>query len=329
MAQLFTGPVLVTGGSGYLASRLLSKLAGKCGELRVLSRQPPVAAPMLRYFAGHPSGDPAILRDATRDVEVVFHLAGQTSLTYARQQPSEDHDANVEGLRRLIECLGAGRRPAVILAGTVTQAGLVRAPFIDESWPDAPITNYDVHKLAAERHLEAASASGVVRGVTLRLANVYGPGRASGSAERGVLNQMIRRAVGGAPLRVYGPGDEVRDYVFVDDVVSAFVEAAREAGVLAGRHFVIGTGAGRTLTEAARQVAAAVRQRLGLTVAVEHVEPSPGQEPITRRSYAVDARLFRRLAGWRPLVDFESGVDTTIRWCLSGADAQGRPARPF
>ncbi len=310
--------VLITGGSGYIASRLLPLLAG-AGEIRVLSRREPRSPIAIRWIEGH-AGDAAALDRATRGVRTVFHLAAQTSVAVAKQDPQADYLANVTALMRVLDAVGRDGRPAtVVLAGTVTQCGIPATDTLDERAPDLPITIYDSHKLEAERALEAASRSRVANGVTLRLANVYGPGARAGAADRGVLNRMIRLAWEGRPLSVYGDGAQLRDYTFIDDVAAAFAKAAARSADISGRHFVVGTGARRTLAEAAQTVARLASLKTGRAVAVQHIPVPPSSDPIDARSYVVDAAAFTAATGWRPGIDLETGIDRTLDWIAQGA----------
>jgi UDP-glucose 4-epimerase len=310
-------PVLITGGSGYIASRLLPQLAG-VGEIRVLSRRAPRPSVALRWIEGH-AGDPITLQDAIRGARTIFHLAAQTSVAIARENPQADYDANVTGLTRVLDAIGRSNTPpTLVLAGTVTQCGIPLTDTLDEGAPDQPITVYDAHKLEAERALEVASRSRIVRGVTLRLANVYGPGTQSGAADRGVLNKMIRLARKGHPLQVYGDGSQLRDYTFVDDVAGAFVKAASHAADISGRHFVVGTGERRTLAETVALVAREASRKIGRTIPVEHVLAPPSADPIDARSYVVDARAFTDATGWRPTIDLVTGIGRTMDWIAEG-----------
>jgi UDP-glucose 4-epimerase len=311
-------PVLITGGSGYIASRLLPQLAG-VGEIRVLSRRAPRPSAAVRWIEGH-AGDAAALEDALRDARTIFHLAAQTSVAIARENPQADYEANVTGLTRMLDAIGrASTPPTLVLAGTVTQCGIPMTDTLDERAPDQPITVYDAHKLEAERALEAAARSRIVRGVTLRLANVYGPGARSGAADRGVLNKMIRLASEGQRLLVYGDGAQLRDYTFVDDVAAAFVKAAGRGADISGRHFVVGTGERRTLAEAVALVARQASSKTGRRIAVEHVPAPPSADRIDARSYVVDAGAFTEATGWRPTLDLEAGIDRTLDWIAEGA----------
>lgn len=150
------------------------------------------------------------------------------------------------------------------------------------------MTVYDLHKLAAETYLKCYAADGVVRGAVLRLANLYGPGSSS-SPDRGVLAAMIRRALKGEALTIYGSGQYLRDYVYVEDVVQAF-----------------------PLAEAFSLVADRVARRTGCRVPVVHVEPSAGQAAIEARNFVADSSQFTRVTGWRARWSLAEGIDATI-----------------
>lgn len=317
---MIESPVLITGGSGYIASRLLPQLSG-VGDLRVLSRRAPRPSIPFRWIQGH-AGDAVALAEAVEGVRTIFHLAAQTSVAVAKQDPRADYDANVTSLVRLLDAIGGRKNPTtLVLAGTATESGIPPTDTLDERAQDQPITVYDSHKLEAERALEAASRSRIVRGVTLRLANVYGPGTPSGAVDRGVLNRMIRLAFKGHPLEIYGDGSELRDYTFIDDIAAAFVKAAGHAADISGRHFVVGSGDRRTIAQIVATVARRTEERVGHAVALKHVRMPESSDPIDARSYVVDASAFTAATGWRPSIDLETGIDRTLDWILRGASA--------
>jgi nucleoside-diphosphate-sugar epimerase len=130
---------------------------------------------------------------------------------------------------------------------------------------------------------------------------------------------MIRLAWEGRPLSVYGDGAQLRDYTFIDDVAAAFAKAAARAADISGRHFVVGTGARRTLAEAAQTVARLASLKTGRAVAVQHIPVPPSSDPIDARSYVVDAAAFTAATGWRPGIDLETGIDRTLDWIAQGA----------
>jgi nucleoside-diphosphate-sugar epimerase len=164
----------------------------------------------------------------------------------------------------------------------------------------------------AENYLRHYVREGAVTGTILRLANVYGPGPASKRAERGVLNQMMRKALKGEALTVYGSGNHLRDYVYVGDVARAFKLAGCQAGELNGRHFVIGSGTGHTIARSAQLVAERAELMTGLPVPITVVEWPSATAPIEMRNFIANPEAFGRATGWRPAVDLVSGIDRTL-----------------
>jgi nucleoside-diphosphate-sugar epimerase len=323
--------VLVTGGGGYLA----------CGLVRALSTVSTTVIRLRRPGADRggtvPAGCVARIDDASGDVrdpdlwseilpgiDFVFHFAAQTSVRRADEDPLADLSANVRPMLLLLEtCHRNHQAPVVLFAGTATQTGTPASVPVDETHPDAPATIYDLHKLVAEQCLEHYTRRGVVRGATLRLANVYGPGPASSSADRGVLNRMVRKALQGEPLTVYGSGEYLRDYVYVDDVTAAFLAAGTCIDRTQGRHFQVGSGTGHTVAQAINLVASRVALKTGSVVPVLHIEPPTPMHPIEARNFVADTTSFRAATDWSPRVSLAEGIDRTIVY-LSAAAGSGR-----
>lgn len=309
--------VLVTGGLGFLGASLVAMLSNvDCRIIRVLRRGTNCSPIANRAKIIDVIGDireAAVWLRALEDVDIVIHLAGQTSVQVANEDPVADFDANVLPMLQLLEtCRCKGHRPIVLFSGTVTQAGMPSCLPVDERHPDMPTTVYDVHKQMAENYLKYYVNQGTVCGATLRLANVYGPGPQSSNSERGVLNRMIRRALRGEALTVYGKGDVLRDYVYVEDAARAFLLAGVSIGCTNGQHYVIGEGHGHTLEEAFNTVAARVALKTGRKVQVTHTHPPGPPLPIESRSFVADSSRFCDATGWRTEIPFAAGIDRTI-----------------
>lgn len=309
--------IVVTGASGYLGRRLVEHLAGvPCRIIRVSRSAALPPAPSSPATLVNVTGD---LRDAALwarlldGADLVVHFAAQTSAAVAAANPAIDFAANVVPMRRLLEaCRGLRRQPVILSAGTVTQAGVPARIPVDEDADDQPITVYDQHKLTAERDLETAVAAGAAIGATLRLANIYGPGSPTTGRNRNVLNRMVRSALQGEPLTVFGGGDYVRDYLFVDDAVDAFLAAGASADRINGRHYVVGSGNGVTIREAFELVAARVGALTGRIVPVINaVAPHP-LSAIEQRHFVANPARFAAATGWRATSTLSDGIDRTI-----------------
>ncbi|HAZ07879.1 MAG TPA: hypothetical protein DCZ01_04990 [Elusimicrobia bacterium] len=320
--------VVVSGASGYIAASLVERLAGVAAKVVRLSRRtlPPLdgCSDMTGDYA-----DPEFWRRALLGADVVFHLAAQTSFYKAASDPDADFQANVLPMRALLEpCRRAARRPFIVFAGSVTQAGLPRRMPSDGSEQDEPITVYDLHKLLAEKLLEGYARQGLARGATLRLSNVYGPGPGSSSSDRGILNAMLARALRGERLSVYGTGEAVRDYLYIDDISAAFLAAGGGADALNGRRFVLGSGRGVSLLESFRLAAARVEAATGARVEVACVPEPPGLSPIESRKFTADASAFRAATGWSAKIPLEEGLDLTIAALRAAAGRAAAGRRP-
>jgi nucleoside-diphosphate-sugar epimerase len=309
--------ILVTGGTGYLATGLIAQLQDvDCSIIR-LSRPDAHFIPM----AGKPHvqdvvGDirkPEIWESVLANVDIVFHLAAQTSVYIAEKNLFADMESNVLPMIYLLEtCRKRNLNLSVIFAGTATEFGLSDHMPVDETHPDHPITVYDLHKWMAENYLKYYTRTGVVQGVTLRLANVYGPGTKSSSADRGVLTTMIRKALKGEALTVYGKGDYLRDYVYIDDVVRAFLYAAVNIERVSGQHFLIGSGEKNTIAGAFNLIADRVALRTGTRVPVVHVDIPESLSPIESRNFVADTKSFNQAVNWLAECSFVDGIDRTI-----------------
>ena len=245
--------------------------------------------------------------------DVIFHLAGNTSVYFAAIDPAESLNSTVLPITHLITAVqGVGRRPRVVFASTATVYGLTSHYPVGEDAPTAPITNYDLHKLFAERQLRLASDQGILEGVSLRLANVYGASSSASSADdRGILNRITKLAMQGACLRLFGDGNYVRDYVYVDDVAQAFMIAG-VGEELGGRSFNVASGMGVTVREAFGLVAQRVESITGRQVHIENAAWPEGADPIELRNFVADITAFENSSGWRPTIGLNEGVDRMI-----------------
>lgn len=306
-----SGHVVVTGAAGFLGSKLVARLSDAGAPLVRVLRQPSPGIEGGTDIVGDVR-DKALWECCVPGASVVFHLAAQTSASVSDNDPRADWEHNVLPILHLLDlCAKEESKPAVVFASTATIFGIPDRNPVDESFPDRPLTAYDLHKKLAEDYLEHYVRRGLAVGTALRLPNVYGPGPLA-RGDRGVLNRMIVRALNGESLTVYGSGEQVRDYIYVDDVVEAFLAAARHAPALNGRHFVIGSGQGHPIAEAVRLVAERIKLRLGRPVNVSHVEP-PGPRPaIEERDFVATPRSFVAQTGWRARVQLKDGIDRTI-----------------
>lgn len=323
--------VVITGARGYLGSALASRLACEGHSLRLVSRAP--GAPRVRA-AGAAKVDHVVadLRDEAAwsslidGADAIVHLSSRTDLRAAEADPAGDEVINVEPIRALVGAAARAPKPPIVtFASTVTIVGSNPDNPVDERTPDDPSSVYDRHKLACERILREATTRGALRACSLRLSNIYGYGTASINANRGILNAMMKRAVSGEPLTLFGDGAYLRDFTHLDDAVDAFCRVIATPAACDGSHYVIATGRGHSLADAFALVAAEALAQTGHRVEIRRVPEPADLHPVERRNFIGNARRFSARTGWRPHYDLVSGIrDYLARALASAATAVGQ-----
>lgn len=309
--------ILVTGGRGYIGSNLIVRLAEVDCHITSIGRSK-IRKNKRIANVEEVVGDLTLRSTCERvlPADIIFHLAAQNDLDISESDPVGNWKDNVLPLLHLLEIAKKSNfSPIIVFAGTDTEVGLVKKLPVDENFVDDPLTVYDLHKLFCEKYLELYTKNGIVKGVTLRLSNVYGPGPKSGPG-RGILNSMVKVALSGKPLKIYGRGNWIRDYVYVGDVVEAFLRAVTNINKLKGQHFVIGTGKGHTVAEAIRLVASRVFKKSGKKVKVVQAQPDRKLLSVETRNMVSDSSLFTKLTGWKPRYGLLGGIDKTIDYYL-------------
>jgi len=296
---------IISGISGLIGSRFYELYRNKFEKIYQLGRvRADVDAEWIEYDLS--TGGPIVLPET----DVFFHFAGQTSSYSAKENVLNDLNINVVSLVEILNALkNIDKRPFVVMAGTVSEFGYTNSSVpISESYCSNPITFYDISKLAAEHYLLQFVREGWLDGCALRLANVYGGNREGQNSDRGVVDKVFQKALEGESLNIFGSGEFLRDYVHIDDVVSAFYLAWLNREHVNGEFFNIGTGVGTTVKEAFYLMARLAKEVTGREVNVISVEPPDGLSKIEYRSYVSCIQKFVSTSGWKPIYDLESGI---------------------
>ncbi|HLI14883.1 MAG TPA: NAD-dependent epimerase/dehydratase family protein [Acidimicrobiales bacterium] len=301
--------VLVTGGSGFIGRHLVRRLAARGDE--------PVVADLL------PFPDPAVpavvgdLRDrAVVDaafeggVDAVVHLAALTSVLRSVNEPHEVFTTNVDATELLLEGCRARGVARFVFASTNAVAGDVGARRIDEELPLHPLTPYGATKAAAEMLLSAYAASYGLHSVALRFTNVYGAGM---QAKDSVVARLMRAALAGGGIEIYGDGEQLRDYLYVSDAVQAI-----ELGLRLETATTVTVGAGESVSM--NELHRLACEVTGVEIGKEHVPGRPGEMP----AVVVDTKRARAL-GFSPAYSLREGLAET--WADFVAEARGGAAR--
>lgn len=247
------------------------------------------------------------------NIDFVFHLAAIVSVPYSVSHEAETQEVNVTGTRVIAECAARMGCRGMAHAGSAAEYGDSAPVPVEEAFLDTPVEQsspYGKTKYAASRF--TASLEGELKGVSLRCFNIYGPRQDPTSQYSGVISKFMDCAAKGEDLPICGDGKQTRDFVYVADVVRAYLFAAGlapESGMAqyAGeRIFNVASGKRITVEELAQTVVRVSQTSAGIT----HVAERPGD---IRHSCASVQRN-KDATGWEPLTDLEEGLSQTYAW---------------
>lgn len=345
--------VLVTGGAGFVGSRYVARALRRGDEVRVLDDLSRAGSAMrLRLLTAElearPDGrrgftfiegsvaDADLVRRACAGCERVVHLAGQVAVTDAVRDPRADFEANVLGTINVLEALRLDEPQAVLLhastnkvygdlahlpiEATPTRYQFATRPLgIDEREPLAPRTPYGCSNAAADQYVRDYASTYGLRAVVFRQSCIYGPGQL-GSEDQGWVAWLMRAALRGDAVTIFGDGRQVRDLLFVDDLLDAFDAAASAADTVRGRAYNVGGGMARSVS--------VWREFGGLLAAVAGRPPEVRHapwRPADQRVFVSDTSALARDLGWMPRTSLEDGLAALRDWLLACESAPCSP----
>jgi UDP-glucose 4-epimerase len=308
--------VLVTGGAGFIGSHLADRLVRTGHEVVVVDnestgRRDNIAC-AVRYLEGDVS-NPADLESAFAiGLDAVCHIAGQVSLVRSFSDPTTDLRTNIAGTLNILQACLKYRVPRLVYASSMAVYGRSEVLPTPERSPCEPSSYYGITKYAAERYVhttaERLDLDFDFHVTSLRMYNVYGPRQALDNPYQGVLGIFLGNLLRGEPITIFGDGDQTRDFVFIDDVVEAWVAALRNP---ASHGAVLNIGSGHRL--GIKQLAHCVLQAFGRAEdenVIVHASARSGEQ----RHVAADISRAAALLGWKPMVSLTEGLDETIHW---------------
>lgn len=297
---------LVTGGAGFIGSHLVDRLLREGHRVRVLDDLSTGKRENLSPHAELIVGDvcnAAQVDAAARGCEVVFHEAAVVSVPASITDPQRSHDVNIQGTLNVLLAAREQRVRRVVFACSAAVYGEEPTlPKREDSAPE-PISPYGIEKLAGEHYVLAWARLYGVEGVALRYFNVFGPRQDPRSPYSGVISIFVDRATSRSEVTLYGDGEQSRDFIFVDDVVTANMLAAT-ALTASGRTYNIGRGERTTLNALLGTLAKIV----GTEIIAKH---EPARDGDIRHSVA-DITRARSELGFAPKVTVEAGLRALI-----------------
>jgi|TARA_B100000902_G_scaffold113009_1_gene114192 UDP-glucose 4-epimerase len=287
---------LVTGGAGFIGSHIVSRLLHDDHEVVVIDNESAESNDAFNWYEDDAENHVVDIRDidacrpAFEGVEAVFHLAAQSRIQLAMNDPFDCVQTNVMGTCNMLELAREAGVERFINSSTSSCYGLNNTPPLVESMPTDCLNPYSASKVSAEKFCYMYYRLHKLRTITLRYFNVYGPRQPLRGAYAPVIGLFQEQARRGEPLTIVGDGTQRRDFTHVDDVVEANMCALNNT--LSGIAVNIGTGTNYSVNE----IAAMISDN------VTYIAPRKGEAHET----LADNTKARNMLGWEPTIDLRS-----------------------
>ena len=332
------GAVVITGGAGFIGSNLADRLAANGHEVIVLDslarsgveqnlkwlqeQHPRRITPMISDLRDRGAVDAAMAR-----AKVVFHFAAQVAVTTSLHDPREDFDVNLLGTMNVLEALRAQSNPPPALFASTnkvygdlesvelvcTEAGyapndpILSSHGVSEDCRLGFHTPYGCSKGAADQYFLDYARSFEIPTAVLRMSCIYGR-RQRGTEDQGWVAHFLLRMLRDQPITIYGDGKQVRDVLWIDDALDAYVAAWQRIDSIRGQAFNLGGGPANAVSLLA--VIERMERMLGRTAALRFEEWRAGDQ----RYFVADTRRAHAALGLREPRDWESGLALLLDW---------------
>ncbi len=344
------GRVLVTGGAGFVGANLVDRLLGEGRRVRILDNLSRAGVEQNLAWLRERHGDrlevhvddvrdATAVREAVAGCTQVFHLAAQVAVTTSLVDPVEDFEVNARGTLNVLEASRAqSTPPGVVFTSTNKVYGeLADVPFVRDGRRYLPADDalrargidearsldfhspYGCSKGAADQYVIDHARSFGLPSVVFRMSCIYGPHQ-FGTEDQGWVAHFLIRALEGETITLYGDGMQVRDVLFVEDLVDAFLRVERSMHDLSGTAFNVGGGPRNTVS--LLELLDLIGEMHGTQPRVTFEDWRTGDQ----RYYVSDTRRLEQATGWRPRVSVADGVERLYRW-LAGSRGLTVPAR--
>ncbi|MEX0653127.1 MAG: SDR family NAD(P)-dependent oxidoreductase [Phycisphaeraceae bacterium] len=335
-------PVLVTGGAGFIGANLAHRLLSEGREVLVFDNLSRAGVEhnanwLRREHGGRVRieiGDvrnPQAVREAVHQAGAVFHFAAQVAVTTSLVDPRHDFEVNTCGTLNVLEALRTCAEPPPLLFtstnkvyGSLGAIELERAerryrpadPLIarhgiDEQRLDFQ-SPYGCSKGAADQYVLDYARSFNLPCVVFRMSCIYGPHQC-GTEDQGWVAHFLRRVIAEQPLTLFGDGRQVRDLLFIDDLVDAMTIALGGIATLQGKAFNIGGGVEQSVS--LLELVGLLQRLRGRAPEVHFADWRTGDQ----RYYVSDIRRFAAATGWHPRISVREGVGRLHRWLTDQA----------
>ncbi len=310
--------ILITGGLGFLGSTLSHRLIEYGADVTIVDNLNPLYGGNLFNVREIADKIKIIINDIrnieimtplVEMVDVVFHLAAQVSYIDSLRIPYEDLDLNAKSTLDILECCRRKNPKArIIFASSRMVYGKAEESPLVETCPTNPLSLYGIHKLTSEKYLLMYYRDFGIPTTILRLTNPYGPRQQVKHDKYSLVGWFIRQAIEGNVIKVFGAGTQLRDYIFVDDIVEAMLRCS-EASSAIGEVINVGSGVSTRFCDMVGTVIDCVKNGK-----IQFIPWPDNYEKVETGDIRVDISRLEAITSWHPMVDLREGIKRTYRY---------------
>jgi UDP-glucose 4-epimerase len=299
---------LILGGGGFIGSHIADRLIGIGCHVRIFER--PRVLPYRKFFKNEKvewiAGDfqsMADIESSVKETDVIFHLISTTLPKNSNDDLVYDVESNLIGTIKLLNAaIKNNIRKVLFISSGGTVYGTPKEIPISESHPTNPLVSYGICKLAIEKYLNFFYSKYGLEYSVLRVSNPFGARQRIDTAQ-GAVKVFLHKAIAGEVIDVWGNGDIVRDYIYIEDVVDAFIKALDYTGEY--KIFNIGMGQGISINDLIK----AIETLLHKKVEKRYLPGRDFDVPVN----VLDTRRAREILGWNPRYSFQDGLAITLK----------------
>ena len=310
--------VLITGGLGFLGSSIAEKLLKADAKITLVDNLHPLYGGN-KFNVESIKDNIHVIIDDIRNEEVmapliqksdlIFHLAAQVSYIDSLSMPFEDLDLNAQTTLKILEnCRKLNPKVRVVFSSSRMVYGKVNQPIVTEDSETNPLSLYGIHKLTSEKYLLMYYKDFGIPTTVLRLTNPYGPKQQIKHSKYSLVGWFIRQAMEGKTIKIYGDGQQLRDYVFVDDIVEAMIRSAASDHA-AGEVINVGSGVSSKFSDMVHDVVKIVGKGK-----IEFIPWPENYEKVETGDISVDISKLSAIANWKSEYSLIEGIEATYSY---------------
>lgn len=309
--------VLITGGAGFIGSNIARALVRRGDKVTVLDAMLPLYGGNLFNlqeirdeveFVKGDIRDKELVEKLVKGKDVIFNLAAQVSYIDSKEKPFLDLDINGAGHLTVLEAVRQQAPGAKVLfsSSRLVYGKILTVP-VQENHPTDPLSIYGIHKLLGEKYYRYFTDTYGLHTVSVRIPNPYGPRQQMKHSKYSIVGWFVRQAMENKTITVFGDGSQERDYLYVDDIVDAFLRLAEKGAT--GQVYNIGTHERVRFVDMVDAVLAEVGSGCK-----KHVPWPEDYEKNETGDYVADTGKIKKLTGWEPQINLGEGIKKMVRY---------------